>query len=93
MGQGQADSGRALKLKILRTLAKVSSKKLYYHVGLQEVLRVAMMVAKEHTAWVIRDNLSHILKVGTGSCNLTFSLKVHAIDLVWDFIFTKERFT
>lgn len=48
MGQGQADSGRALKLKILRTIAKVARKKLYYDRALKEVLYVAMLVAKNH---------------------------------------------
>lgn len=48
MGQGQSDSGRALKLKILRTIAKVARKKLYYDRALKEVLYVAMLVAKEH---------------------------------------------
>lgn len=52
MGKGQADSGRALKLKILRTLAKVARKKLYYDRGLKEVLHVAMMVAYEHKVQV-----------------------------------------
>lgn len=48
MGKGQADTGRALKLKLLRTIAKVARKKLYYHDGLREVIYIAGMVAKEH---------------------------------------------
>ncbi len=48
MGQGQADSGRALKYKLLRTIAKVARKKLYYYRGLQKVLYVAQKLAKEY---------------------------------------------
>ena len=46
MGKGQSDSGRALKLKILRTIAKVTRKKLYYHLAIQEVLYTAQEMAK-----------------------------------------------
>lgn len=48
MGQGQAESGRALKLKLLRTIAKVSRKKLYYDHAIKEVLYTAQKLAK---AW------------------------------------------
>lgn len=48
MGQGKQDSGRAIKLKIMRTIAKVARKKLYYDRGLKEVLYIAQLVAK---AW------------------------------------------
>lgn len=52
MGQGQEQSGRALKLKLLRTLAKTQRKQLYYHEGLQEVMYVAQLLAKEHSLTV-----------------------------------------
>lgn len=48
MGQGQAASGRALKLKLLRTLAKVGRKQLYYREGIIEALYVAQLMAKAH---------------------------------------------
>jgi len=48
MGQGQAESGRALKLKLLRTIAKVSRKKLYYDYAIREVIYTAQKLAK---AW------------------------------------------
>ena len=41
MGKGANDSGRALKLKLLRTIAKVKRKKLYYDQALKDVLRTA----------------------------------------------------
>lgn len=41
MGKGQSDSGRALKYKLLRTLAKVKRKQLYYRQGLKEVMTIA----------------------------------------------------
>lgn len=48
MGQGVSDSGRALKLKILRTIAKAARKKLYYDRAIKEVLYTAQLLAK---AW------------------------------------------
>jgi len=49
MGKGGAvESGRALKLKILRTIAKAARKKLYYDRAIKETLYVAQLVAK---AW------------------------------------------
>lgn len=44
---GQAESGRALKLRLLRTIAKISRKRLYYDQGLKEVLIVAQKLAKK----------------------------------------------
>lgn len=49
-GKGQSDSGRALKLKILRTIAKASRKRLYYDRAIKEMLYTAQFVAK---AWNI----------------------------------------
>lgn len=48
MGKGQSDSGRALKLKLLRTIAKVNRKKLYYDEGIKKVIYTAMLLAKTH---------------------------------------------
>jgi hypothetical protein len=45
MGQGQSDSGRALKLKLLRTIAKKNRKKLYYDQGIKEILVIAQELA------------------------------------------------
>jgi hypothetical protein len=53
MGQGQSDSGRALKFKLLRTLAKVNRKKIYYDRAIKQVLLVAQKLAK---AWGIKVN-------------------------------------
>lgn len=48
MGKGgQSDSGRALKYKLLRTIAKAQRKQLYYSEGLVEVLYKAQLLAKE----------------------------------------------
>lgn len=49
---GAAESGRALKFKLLRTLSKVNRKKLYYHRNVREALYVAQLLAKEHGATV-----------------------------------------
>lgn len=47
---GQAESGRALKLKLLRTIAKKRRKQLYYDQALKEVMTLAQMLA---AAWGI----------------------------------------
>lgn len=47
LGQGQSDSGRALKFKLIRTIAKVARKKLYYDAAIKEIMYVAQLLAKE----------------------------------------------
>lgn len=44
---GQAESGRALKFKLLRTIAKKHRKQLYYDHGLRQLLYVAQLLAKK----------------------------------------------
>lgn len=46
MGQGMSDSGRALKFKLMRTIAKAARKKLYYDRALKEVMYIAQLLAK-----------------------------------------------
>lgn len=48
MGQGMSDSGRALKFKLMRTIAKTQRKKLYYDHALKEVVNVAMLLAQKY---------------------------------------------
>lgn len=48
---GMAESGRALKFKLLRTLAKVQRKQLYYREALIEVIYTAQLLAK---AWGVK---------------------------------------
>lgn len=45
---GAAESGRALKLRLMRTIAKINRKKLYYDQGLKEAIYVAQLLAKQH---------------------------------------------
>lgn len=45
---GAAESGRALKLRLMRTIAKINRKKLYYDQALKEAIYVAQLLAKEH---------------------------------------------
>lgn len=47
LGKGQSDSGRALKFKLMRTLAKVNRKKRYYDRAIKEALYVAQLLAKK----------------------------------------------
>ncbi len=49
MGQGMSDSGRAIKYKLMRTIAKVSRKKLYYDAAIKEVIYKAQLLAKAHS--------------------------------------------
>lgn len=46
MGQGMAESGRALKLRMLRTVAKRNRKRIYYEQGIKELLYTAQRFAK-----------------------------------------------
>lgn len=48
MGDGKVDSGRALKLRLMRTIAKVARKRLYYDAAIKEVLHTAQLLAQ---AW------------------------------------------
>jgi hypothetical protein len=46
---GQAESGRALKFKLLATIRKRNQKKIYYDIVIKEMLETAMELAKEHS--------------------------------------------
>ena len=46
LGKGQAESGRALKIRLLRILAKRNRKQLYYDQGLKETLLIAQELSK-----------------------------------------------
>jgi Phage portal protein, SPP1 Gp6-like len=48
MGEGKADSGKALKFKLMRTIAKVTRKKMYYDWAIKQVMWVAQEMA---VAW------------------------------------------
>lgn len=45
MGQGQSDSGRALKFKLLRTIAKARRKRLYYDNAIKAIIYRAQLLA------------------------------------------------
>ena len=48
MGKGQSDSGRALKFKLMRTIAKVARKKLYYNEAIKQFMYTAQLLAKAY---------------------------------------------
>ena len=48
MGEGKSDSGRALKFKLMRTLAKTQRKRLYYDQAIKEVVYNAQLLAQAH---------------------------------------------
>ena len=50
MGQGQAESGRALKLKLLRTIAKAQRKRIYYDAKLKDLVYKAQEFAVNNNA-------------------------------------------
>lgn len=59
MGKGLSDSGRALKLKIMRTIAKITRKRLYYDQAIKDILYKAQVLAKE---WKIDINGKKLTK-------------------------------
>jgi hypothetical protein len=48
LGEGVSASGRALKFKLMRTIAKVARKKLYYDTAIKEVIMTAQNLAKAY---------------------------------------------
>lgn len=58
MGDGKVDSGRALKLRLMRTVAKVSRKRIYFDQGLKEALLVAGKLAYKHKVPVMGQYLN-----------------------------------
>lgn len=52
---GAADSGRALKLRLMRTIAKVARKRLYYDRAIKDVLHTAMLLAQAQGLGVYDD--------------------------------------
>lgn len=46
MGQGQSDSGRSLKLKLLRTIAKAQRKRIYYDPAIKDIVYKAQELSK-----------------------------------------------
>jgi len=48
LGQGKSDSGKALKMKLLRTIAKVQRKRLYYDQALKEIVYNAQVFAQKN---------------------------------------------
>lgn len=61
MGNGQSDSGRALKYKLMRTIAKVARKKLYYDAAIKQVLFVAQKFAQANGI-PLQDGLTKLTK-------------------------------
>lgn len=57
MGQGLNDSGRALKFKLMRTIAKAQRKKLYYDRAIKEIIYVAELLAAKWDLGVGPQNL------------------------------------
>lgn len=52
IGEGKSESGRALKYKLMRTIAKVSRKKLYYDLAIKDVVYTAQLFAKANNVAV-----------------------------------------
>lgn len=48
LGQGVSDSGRALKFKLMRTIAKVARKKMYYNAAIKKIMFTAQELAKAY---------------------------------------------
>lgn len=52
LGQGTSDSGRALKFKLMRTIAKTQRKRLYYDQAIKELIYRAQVFAKANNLTV-----------------------------------------
>lgn len=46
LGQGKAESGRALKMRLIRTIAKRNRKRLYYDQAIKEILETCSMLGR-----------------------------------------------
>lgn len=63
LGKGTvAESGRALKMRLLRTIAKRNRKKIYYDQAIKEVIYVCELLAKANPTYKISDE---VVKLGT----------------------------
>jgi len=49
LGEGKSESGRALKFKLMRTLAKAARKRLYYDQAIKEIVYNAQVFAKANS--------------------------------------------
>jgi hypothetical protein len=67
---GQAESGRALKYKLIRTIAKAQRKQLYYTIGLANIIYTAQKLAKAYD-------------VGVGDKNLKLKGEPMRPEIVW----------
>jgi hypothetical protein len=59
--EGQAESGRALKMRLLRTIAKRNRKKLYYDASIKDLIFTAELLAKANN-YKISDDINVSLK-------------------------------
>lgn len=59
MGKGQAESGRALKMRLLRTIAKRNRKKLYYDKSIRDVIFTAELLS-EKNGYIISQDFKNI---------------------------------
>lgn len=57
MGQGAGESGRALKLKLMRTIAKVNRKRIYFDRAIKEAAYVSQLLAKKYELSVMGMNM------------------------------------
>lgn len=48
LGEGKTDSGKALKFKLMRTIAKVARKKLYFDAAIKDLVYRAQLLAKAY---------------------------------------------
>lgn len=55
---GQAESGRALKMRLLRTIAKRNRKKIYYDQAIKELIYTAELLVAANPSFKISDDLN-----------------------------------
>lgn len=58
MGKSSVTSGRALKLLLMRTIAKVNRKRIYFNQAIKEAAYVSQLMAKQHGVSVMGVNMT-----------------------------------
>ena len=73
MGKGQAESGRALKMRLLRTIAKTKRKQRYYEQAIREVFEVAQLLSMKNGGVGITYNDKKLTVKDVESINIKWS--------------------
>jgi len=73
LGTGRAESGRALKMRLIRTIAKVKRKQRYYTDGLKTIFEICQKLSANNSGVGITYNGEKITVSEVESVNIKFS--------------------